>query len=107
MGGTDPTETIRVTDRALAALRAGGLDPLRTYLRIQHVLGCGGTGYRLTFGEAGVPGGIEVRVPGGLTVSLDAYAKAHLSGASIDYDLTKETEGFWLDHPDAAFAAFC
>ncbi len=28
-------------------------------------------------------------------------------GAANDYDLEKETEGFRLDHPDAAFAAFC
>ena len=31
----------------------------------------------------------------------------HLEGASSDYDTEKETEGFLLDHPDAAFAAFC
>jgi hypothetical protein len=30
-----------------------------------------------------------------------------LEGAAIDYDLEKETEGFLLDHQDAALAAFC
>ena len=44
---------------------------------------------------------------GGLVVWLDPYSYSRLSGAAIDYDPEKETEGFLLDHPDAAFAAFC
>ena len=45
--------------------------------------------------------------PTGLRISLDPYSHRRLEGAALDYDLEKETEGFWLDHPDAAFAAFC
>lgn len=44
---------------------------------------------------------------GGLVVSLDELSFSRLEGAAIDYDPEKETEGFLLDHPDAAFAAFC
>jgi hypothetical protein len=36
---------------------------------------------------------------------IDPWSR--LAGASIDYDPEKETEGFLLDHPDAAPAAFC
>ena len=43
----------------------------------------------------------------GFFVWLDDYSYDRLAGAAIDYDLEKETEGFYLDHPDAAFAAFC
>lgn len=103
----DPAESFRVTDRALAAMRAAGLDPSRTFVVVQHVLGCGGSGYRLVFREVPLDGGELLPGPEGLRISLDAYSRRRLEGAALDYDLEKETEGFWLDHPDAAFAAFC
>jgi hypothetical protein len=65
---------IRVTDRALEAVRADGVDPSRSVLVIRH---------------------------------MDHYSNARLESAAIDYDPEKETEGFWLDHEDAASAAFC
>ena len=104
---TAPAGTFRVTDRALAAMRAAGLDPSRTFVVVQHVLGCGGSGYRLSFRERELDGGDLLEGPEGLRISIDAYSRRRLSGAALDYDLEKETEGFWLDHPDAAFAAFC
>ena len=102
-----PAECFRVTDRALAAMRAAGLDPSRTFVVVQHVLGCGGSGYRLVFREAPLDAGEVLEGPDGLRISLDSYSRHRLEGAALDYDLEKETEGFWLDHPDAAFAAFC
>ncbi len=102
-----PAERFRVTGRALAAMRAAGLDPARTYVVVQHVLGCGGSGYRLTFRDVPLDGGALLDGPDGLRVSLDSYSHRRLEGAALDYDLEKETEGFLLDHPDAAFAAFC
>ena len=102
-----PAERFRVTDRALAAIRAAGLDPARTFVVVQHVLGCGGSGYRLSFKDAPLDGGALLDGPEGLRISLDSYANRRLEGAALDYDLEKETEGFLLDHPDAAFAAFC
>lgn len=98
---------IRVTERALEALRAEGLDPARTVLVIRHVLGCGGSGYRLSFKDRALEDGRVLTAEGGLTLSLDEYSWVRLEGAAIDYDPEKETEGFLLDHPDAAFAAFC
>ncbi len=102
-----PTETFRVTDRALVAIRAAGLDPARTFVVVQHVLGCGGSGYRIVFRETPLDGGALVDGPAGLQISLCPYSHRRLEGAALVYDLEKETEGFWLDHPDAAFAAFC
>lgn len=104
---TLPADRFRVTGRALAALRAAGLDPSRTFVVVQHVLGCGGSGYRLVFRDAPLDGGTLVEGPEGLRISMDSYSYRRLEGAALDYDLEKETEGFWLDHPDAAFAAFC
>lgn len=106
-GGEAAKPRIRVTERALSALAAEGIDPARSVLVVRHVLGCGGAGYRLSFGERVPDDGILVESDGGLRVSLDPYSHSRLAGAAIDYDLEKETEGFWLDHPDAAFAAFC
>ncbi len=102
-----PSEGFRVTGRALAAIRAAGLDPARTFLVVQHVLGCGGSGYRIVFRESPLDDGAVLAGPEGLQISLCPYSHRRLEGAALDYDLEKETEGFWLDHPDAAFAAFC
>jgi len=98
---------LTITDRALEALRAEGLEPSRTVLVVQHVLGCGGSGYRLAFRDTPLDDGRTYVAEGGLTISMDEYAFARISGGAIDYDKEKETEGYWLDHPDAAFAAFC
>lgn len=100
-----PTE-VTVTERALRALRSDGIDPARSVLVIRYVLGCGGSGYRITFAERVPDGGTVVEAGGGLRVCLDDYARSRLDGAVLDYD-DKENEGFMLDHPDAAFAAFC
>lgn len=102
-----PAERFRVTGRAVTAMRAAGLDPARTVVVVQHVLGCGGSGYRLTFRDSPLDGGSLLPGPEGLRISLDSYSHGRLEGAVLDYDVEKETEGFWLDHPDAAFAAFC
>lgn len=98
---------IRITERAVEALRAEGIEPSGSFLVIRHILGCGGSGYRITWSERPLSDGWTVEAGGGVRVSMDDYSYARLSGAAIDYDTEKETEGFLLDHPDAAFAAFC
>ncbi len=96
-----------MTDRALEAMRAEGLDPARTVLVVRHVLGCGGSGYRLSFSDRPFEDGRRLVTDGGLVICLDELSFSRLGGAAIDYDPEKETEGYLLDHPDAAFAAFC
>jgi Fe-S cluster assembly iron-binding protein IscA len=98
---------IRVTERALDALRGEGWEPGKNCLVIRHVLGCGGTGYRIALSDRALEDGRRVDGGGGLVIWLDDYAFARLEGAAIDYDPEKETGGFLLDHADAAFAAFC
>jgi Fe-S cluster assembly iron-binding protein IscA len=103
---TSDRAEVRVTERALEALRDEGVDPARSFLVIRYVLGCGGTGYRITVTQRLPDEGTVLEAGGGLRVWLDDYARSRLAGAAIDYD-DKENEGFFLDHPDAAFAAFC
>lgn len=104
-GGEAPR--IRVTGRALDALSADGHEPARSVIVIRHLLGCGGTGFRISVADR-LPGdGHVIEAPRGLKIWLDDYAFARLGGAAIDYDTEKETEGYLLDHPDAVFAAFC
>ncbi len=98
---------IRVTDRALDALRAEGWDPAMNCLVIRHVLGCGGSGYRITLSGRALEDGRRIETGRGLVIWTDDYAFQRLEGAAIDYDTEKETGGFLLDHADAAFAAFC
>jgi Fe-S cluster assembly iron-binding protein IscA len=98
---------IHVTERALDALRGEGWDPAKNCLVIRHVLGCGGSGYRIALSDRALEDGRRVESGGGLVIWMDDYAFARLEGAAIDYDLEKETEGFLLDHQDAALAAFC
>ena len=101
---------IRITDRALKALRDEGIEPQSRVLVVRHVLGCGGSGFRLTFAPEAPRDegeGRSVASGGGLRIWLDHYSYARLEGAAIDYDTDKETGGFRLDHPDAACAAFC
>lgn len=103
----EETPRIRVTDRALDALRAQGWDAAKSCLVIRHVVGCGGTGYRITLSDRALEDGRRIDSGGGLVIWMDDYAFARLEGAAIDYDTEKETGGFLLDHADAAFAAFC
>lgn len=107
MGDPSSPEHVHVTPRAVAALIAEGLDPSATFVKVQHVLGCGGSGFRLTFSDAPLPEGVVVATASGVRVCLDRYSHARLAGAAIDYDTEKETEGFFLDHEAAVFAAFC
>jgi hypothetical protein len=99
---------------SLDAERDGHVGALRAYtanLTVRDLL----PGTSLTLGRTYVShldtlaldGGELLPGPEGLQISLDAYSRRRLEGAALDYDLEKETEGFWLDHPDAAFAAFC
>lgn len=102
----NPGPGFHITERALAALRREGLEPESTVLVIQYALGCGGAGYRLVFSTDLLEDGENVVIEGGVTLSMDSYSARRLQGAAIDYD-EERGEGFFLDHEDAASAAFC
>jgi Fe-S cluster assembly iron-binding protein IscA len=102
-----------VTERASEALIRQGYDPERSFLLVQHVLGCGGAGFRLALKEH-ISDGFHVmevtEASNGIRIAMDSYSAEHLKGAVIDYDENEEheeNEGFRLEHPNAAFAAFC
>ena len=72
-------------------------------LRIAFTTGCGGSGYRLSYGDP-VDGDEIVNVDG-IRVALDAMAASRLEGAVIEYDT--EEDGYLLEHPDAVTAVWC
>jgi Fe-S cluster assembly iron-binding protein IscA len=72
-------------------------------LRIAFTTGCGGSGYRLSYGEP--VDGDEVVQLEGVQVALDSMAASRLDGAVINYD--EEEDGYLLDHPDAVSAVWC
>ena len=74
---------------------------------MRRVPGRGHSGFRLSFRERPLDAGDLLEVPAGFRTPFDAYSRRRPPGSALDYDLEKEKEGFWLDHPDAAFAASC
>ena len=72
-------------------------------LRIAFTTGCGGSGYRLSYGDP-VDGDEVVNVDG-IRVALDTMAASRLEGAVIEYDA--EEDGYLLEHPDAVTAVWC
>jgi Fe-S cluster assembly iron-binding protein IscA len=80
-----------------------GRDPEGRALRIAFTTGCGGSGYRLSYGDPN--DGDEVMQLDGVQVALDSMAASRLDGAVINYD--EEEDGYLLDHPDAVSAVWC
>lgn len=72
-------------------------------LRIAFTTGCGGSGYRLSYGSP-TPDDEIVEIDG-VKVALDTMAASRLDGAVIQYD--REEDGYLLDHPDAVTAVWC
>lgn len=73
-------------------------------LRISFTTGCGGSGYRLASAD-GPQEGDETLDVDGVTIALDNMASRSLEGAVIRRD--DDEDGYTLDHPSAAAAAWC
>lgn len=73
-------------------------------LRIAFTMGCGGSGYRLSYADSAHDGD-EVISINGFRVALDNMAASRLDGAVINYDPGED--GYLLDHPDAVTVAWC
>ena len=73
-------------------------------LRIAFTLGCGGSGYRLSYAPEPVDDDQVVSIDG-IRVALDSMSAARLDGARIEYD--EAEDGYLLDHPDAVSVAWC
>jgi hypothetical protein len=96
---------LRITPEAAQKLR-GEADFSRAVLSVRHLLGCGGTGFRISVEENA--GGEGHRFESeGIPVVMDDYAFRRLEGAVLLVDPDPAGDGYRLDHPDAVMTTFC
>jgi hypothetical protein len=96
-GGAAPPLTI--TPEAARRLSSEA-DFTRSVLLVRHLLGCGGSGFRVS---------VEANVPeeGHRFESRGIYAFETLRGALLTVDPDPAGEGYRLEHPNAPIATFC
>jgi Fe-S cluster assembly iron-binding protein IscA len=95
----------RITSEAASRLRAEA-DFSRAVLSVRHLVGCGGTGFRVSV-EANAPEEGHRFEAEGIPVVMDDYAFRTLSGALLDVDPDPGGEGYRLEHPNAVLTTFC
>jgi Fe-S cluster assembly iron-binding protein IscA len=81
-------------------------DFTRAALTVRHLLGCGGTGFRIAVEENPPEEGHRFEASG-IPVVMDPEAYAKLSGAVLDIDPDPAGEGYRLEHPNAILTTFC
>lgn len=98
---------LTITDEAAAKLRRE-TDFSTAVLSVRHVLGCGGSGFRISVEEdAGNAGEGHRFTDAGIPVVMDDYSWSRLAGAVLQVDPDPAGEGYRLEHPDAVLATFC
>ena len=96
---------LSITPRAAERLRAES-DFRRGRLTVRHLLGCGGTGFRVSV-EENPPDEGHAFVAEGIPVVMDDESFRRLSGAVLDVDPDPAGEGYRLEHPNAVVTTFC
>ena len=100
-------ETAPLTITAEAAERLSSeADFSRSVLLVRHLLGCGGSGFRVSV-EADAPDEGPRFESRGIPVVMDDYAFETLQGAVLSIDPDPAGEGYRLEHPNAPIATFC
>jgi Fe-S cluster assembly iron-binding protein IscA len=101
----DETAPMRITPEAAQRLR-GETDFSLAVLSVRHLLGCGGTGFRISVEENAPDEGRRFEIAG-IPVVMDEYSFRRLNGAVLEVDPDPAGEGYRLDHPDAVMTTFC
>jgi Fe-S cluster assembly iron-binding protein IscA len=101
----DELVPMRITPEAAERLR-GEADFSRAVLSVRHLLGCGGTGFRISVEENAPDEGRRFEIAG-IPVVMDEYSFRRLNGAVLELDPDPAGEGYRLDHPDAVMTTFC
>ena len=78
----------------------------RAFVSVRHVLGCGGSGFRVSVEENPPDEGHRFESEG-IPIVMDDYAFQMLQGAVLEIDPDPAGDGYRLDHPDAALTTFC
>jgi Fe-S cluster assembly iron-binding protein IscA len=94
-----------ITPEAAERLRAQA-DFSRAVLTVRHLLGCGGTGFRIAVEENAPDEGHRFEAAG-IPVVMDETAYRTLQGAVLEVDPDPAGEGFRLEHPQAVLTTFC
>lgn len=102
---SEETAPLAITPEAAERLRAES-DFSRAVLCVRHVLGCGGSGFRVSVEENAPDEGHRFEASG-IPVVMDEHAYRQLRGAVLEVDPDPAGEGFRLDHPDAVMTTFC
>jgi len=96
---------LTITPEAARRLSAEA-DFSRAVLSVRYVLGCGGSGFRVSVEENAPEEGHRFE-SAGIPVVMDDYAFETLRGAVLQIDPDPAGDGYRLDHPDAALTTFC
>jgi len=99
------TGPLTITLAAAERLRAEA-DFSRAALTVRHLLGCGGTGFRISVEENPPEEGHRFEAAG-IPVVMDDEAFHRLTGAVLDLDPDPAGEGYRLEHPNAVMTTFC
>lgn len=102
---SDASAPLTITAEAAERLRAQA-DFGRAVLSIRHILGCGGTGFRISVEENAPDEGRRFEASG-IPVVMDEAAFLQLQGAILEVDPDPAGDGFRLDHPNAVMTTFC
>ena len=96
---------LTITAEAAARLRREA-DFTTAVLSVRHLLGCGGTGFRISVEENAPDEGHRFEASG-IPVVMDEHAFRKLRGAVLEVDPDPAGDGYRLDHPDAVMTTFC
>jgi Fe-S cluster assembly iron-binding protein IscA len=75
-------------------------------LTVRHLLGCGGTGFRISVEENSPEDGRRFSASG-IPVVMDEESFRKLDGAILDLDPDPAGDGYRLEHPNAVMTTFC
>jgi Fe-S cluster assembly iron-binding protein IscA len=96
---------LTITAAAAQRLRSES-DFTKSALTVRHLLGCGGTGFRISVEENPPEEGHRFEASG-IPVVMDPEAYSRLAGAVLDVDPDPAGEGYRLEHPNAVLTTFC
>jgi Fe-S cluster assembly iron-binding protein IscA len=102
---TEPAARLTITPAAAERLKREA-DFAVAVLSIRHLLGCGGTGFRVSVEENAPDEGVRFQASG-IPVVMDELAYRALEGAVLDIDPDPAGEGYRLEHPNAVLTTFC
>jgi Fe-S cluster assembly iron-binding protein IscA len=102
---TPPAAPLSITLEAAKRLKSEA-DFSRAVLCVRHLLGCGGTGFRISVEENAPDEGHRFEAAG-IPVVMDDHSFRRLHGAILELDPDPAGEGYRLNHPDAVLTTFC